>query len=121
MNGAENGEASRNGAKPIADASLSQKEFEIRTEEIFGLPLLAENGWNRDQVEAMTDEFRRAPKEFDSSVTPSNVWWRSEQEARVVMDIGADIARRYANRELRLGFNANDVELESRGIWLWSS
>ena len=53
-----------------------------------------------------------------SSVTPSNVWWRSEQEARVVKDIGADIARRYANRELRLGFDANDVELDFEGLAL---
>ena len=112
MNGGENGEASRNGAKPIADASLSQKEFEIRTEEIFGLPLLAENGWNRDQVEAMIDESLRAHQEFDSAVTSSNVWCQSEHEAQVVMEIGADIARRYANRELRPGFDANAVELD---------
>ena len=112
MNGGDNEGAAKDDAKPLADAPLSQKEFEIRTEEIFGLPLLAENGWNRDQVEAMIDESLREREESYSPATSSNVWCQSEHEAQVVMKIGADIARRYANRELRPGFDANAVELD---------
>ena len=48
MNGGGNAGASKDDTKPIAEAPVSQKEFEIRKEEIFGLPLLAENGWNGD-------------------------------------------------------------------------
>jgi hypothetical protein len=70
MKSGENERASRDDTRPLADTPLSQKEFEIRTEEIFGLPLLVENGWNRDQVEAIIDEFLRAPEEFDYRVTP---------------------------------------------------
>jgi hypothetical protein len=43
MKSGENERASRDDTRPLADTPLSQKEFEIRTEEIFGLPLLAEN------------------------------------------------------------------------------
>ena len=60
----------------------------------------------------MIDEFLRAREESDSPATSSNVWWQSEDEAQVVMQIGADIARRYANRELRPGFDANAVEVD---------
>jgi hypothetical protein len=112
MTGGDNEGASGDDAKPLADAPLSQKEFEIRKEEIFGLPLLAENGWNRDQVEAMIDESLRELEESYSPATSSNVWCQSEHEAQVVMKIGADIARRYANRELRPSFDTSTVELD---------
>jgi hypothetical protein len=60
----------------------------------------------------MIEESLPAREESYSPATSSNVWSQSEHEAQVVVEIGADIARRYANRELRPGFDANAVEID---------
>jgi len=54
--------------------------------------------------------------ELDSCESRSHPWWGAEQDAQIVLQIGADIARRYANRGLRPGFDANAVELHLEGL-----
>ena len=92
--------------KPLADAPLSLDEYETKASESFGLLGCAESDFN---------------VEPDLAESPSDPWFEAEQDAQVVIEIGADIARRYANRELRPGFDVNDVETRFSRSWLGSS
>ena len=111
------GEAHKDDATPIDGASRSRKEIERRAEQIFGLPLLAENGWDSELIQSMIDQYPAAVEKLDSC-SFSNRWYNKAHEAIVVTEIGADISRRYANRHLRPGFDANDVALVFRKLTL---
>ena len=69
------GEAHKDDATPIDGASRSRKEIERRAEQIFGLPLLAENGWDSELIQSMIDQYPAAVEKLDSC-SFSNRWYQ---------------------------------------------